>query len=567
MQNILRDLRSRTGFEARGEALLDGCSSFVREVLSRSEYPNALLWSGEVHLRASDGYRALAQRRFEARATHPDEASEVGSASIWRWMRQKERPLGLDIHLRQLHVAEEPDEAPLSLDDDGEQDLSASLQRVFNGEATHLLLLPLRATGGSLEGMATLTFVCPEAMGTGFVWAELAEALELLVEVATPYLLTGPAPALAPSVRASSDPLLPVVGATMAERIAVAERFAKSEEMMLISGPSGAGKSRLAKWCHARSRRADGPFEALDLLSVPEDMQKAQLFGWERGAFTGAVQETPGALSRVEGGTLFIDEIDKLSLDTQAALLKVLEDGTFQRLGSGSGERRANVRFLIGTNADLEASMRSGSFREDLFWRIYVLLIHLPPLAERRDEIVPWAQFMLQRCAPKSQVSWEQAALDLLVDLPWPGNLRQLDNVIRRTYAMSFEPDAASIVVTLDALQMALSLQQGPAAGTDTGIRHAFQRAASLFARQAVALHRERGVPVDLALTEGVRGLVLREVSRELGDLAEAYRLFGRDSLVENRNHHRAFAREREILEGLTELDPSFSSLLEESEF
>ena len=563
MHNILRSLRGQVGFESRGEALLDGCAAFARDLLQNSDFRNALLWSGEVHLRAADGYRALAQRGFEPGASHPEATSELGSASLWRWVRQEEQSLGLDIHLRQLYLASAPDSTPVSLSDDGDQDLSASLQRVFAGEATHLLLTPLRATGGQLEGMVALTFVCPEAMGTRFVWAELAETLELLVEAATPYLLaSSPAPAPDPV----TDPLLPVVGATMAERIRVAGRFAGTDELMLVTGPSGAGKSRLARWCHARSRRADAPFELLDLLSVPAETQKAELFGWKRGAFTGAVQDTPGALTRAEGGTLFIDEIDKLSLDTQAALLRVLEEGTYRPLGSKDGDVRADVRFIIGTNADLEASVAEGSFREDLFWRINVLPIRLPALAERRDEIVPWARFMLARCATGCRVSWEEPALRRLQELPWPGNLRQLDNVIRRTYAMSYDAGAASVVVTRDALDNALSLEQGSGRRAEPGLRHAFERAAHVFARQAVALHRERGIPVDLTLTEGVRGLVLRELERELGDLADAYRLFGRDSLVVNRNHHRAYAREREILEGLSELDPSFASLLEESE-
>ena len=157
-------------------------------------------------------------------------------------------------------------------------------------------------------------------------------------------------------------------------------------------GPTGAGKSRLARWCHSRSQRKERPFEAVDLMTIPEDMQMAELFGWKRGAFTGAVSDHAGCIARAEGGTLFIDEIDKLSLKSQAGLLSFLETRDYRRLGDPASAQKADVRLIIGTNADLKKSVEAGEFREDLYYRINVLPVHLPPLADRADEIPAWGR-------------------------------------------------------------------------------------------------------------------------------------------------------------------------------
>ncbi len=160
--------------------------------------------------------------------------------------------------------------------------------------------------------------------------------------------------------------------------VSLLRTFSEQEETILLSGATGVGKSRLARWCHCHSGRRAGPFETLNLLSVPGELQLAELFGWRRGAFTGAVKDSPGSLARAQGGTLFIDEIDKLSLGAQGAMLQVLEDRTYRSLGDGA-THHADVRFVVGTNGDLQAMVREGRFRPDLFFRINVLPIAVPP--------------------------------------------------------------------------------------------------------------------------------------------------------------------------------------------
>src|SRR5262249_55915466 len=140
------------------------------------------------------------------------------------------------------------------------------------------------------------------------------------------------------------DDLLPVIGAATAKIVEVLRVFAQQEETLCITGPTGAGKSRLARWCHARSKRHTRPFEILDLLGVSEELQAGELFGWRKGAFTGAIHDPPGAVARAQGGTLFIDEIDKLTFKTQASLLRLLEERAYRPLGERAGDRRADVR-------------------------------------------------------------------------------------------------------------------------------------------------------------------------------------------------------------------------------
>ncbi len=170
------------------------------------------------------------------------------------------------------------------------------------------------------------------------------------------------------TVRAgAAAPSLPVVGPRSAALMEALATFARQDETILISGPSGAGKSRLAELCHAISPRREGPFQLVDLLSIPEEMQMAELFGWRRGAFTGAVRDQDGCVGSSDGGTLFIDEIDKLSLRTQAGLLQFMETRRYRPLGDPGQMRPANVRFIVATNTDLRAQVARGLPRGSLF--------------------------------------------------------------------------------------------------------------------------------------------------------------------------------------------------------
>jgi DNA-binding NtrC family response regulator len=371
--------------------------------------------------------------------------------------------------------------------------------------------------------------------------------LQLAVDLAAPYL-SGLPPR--PGATPETDEHLPVVGASMASLAAVLRVFAQQDETLLISGPTGAGKSRLARWCHERSSRRQGRFESLDLMMIPEDLQMAELFGWRKGAFTSAVKDNPGCLARAEGGTLFIDEIDKLSLKAQAGLLHVLEERTYRTLGDSGSEQRANVRFIIGTNANLLESVRKGTFREDLYYRINVLPVRVPPLDERRDELGAWARYMLERhhrekssagmarLAPQAEQRLEQSS--------WPGNLRQLDNIIRRAYTLAMvEQGGVSQDVELREahVQQALAYEGGRQSAS---LVESLCQAARAFVMEA----QRREAPLDIDLAESFRGFVLAEAVQQVGR-EQAFRLVGRESLVKSRNHLKALRQELKKAEAL----------------
>ena len=411
--------------------------------------------------------------------------------------------------------------------------------------------------------MISLEAECPAATGQEFIWRECGDRLQFLANQATPYLT-----ALPPrSSEQVGDGYLPVVGASLASLMPALKVFARQEETLLISGPTGVGKSRLARWCHEQSPRQRAVFEVLDLMTVPEDLQMGELFGWKKGAFTGAVRDNSGAVTRARGGTLFIDEIDKLSLKAQAGLLHVLEERTYRMLGEDGAERRADVRFIIGTNANLQSAVRAGRFREDLYYRIKVLPISLPPLKDRQDEIPRWAQYMADRRHreryPEGHVLLTSTAERLLAAQPWPGNLRQLDNIVRRAYALALvDCGEAAQALTLEGHHFQQSLSYESDAGSQP-LAEVLNMAAGAFVSAAQA-HGPGAL--DLDLTDSFRGLVLAVAMRRLGR-DEALRLFGRESLIKSRNHHRMLRREIERLEVLYKVlgiaGSPFSDLLE----
>lgn len=204
-------------------------------------------------------------------------------------------------------------------------------------------------------------------------------------------------------------------------------RVAPTSAAVLLTGESGTGKEIFARLIHARSNRASGPMVTVNMGAVPEQLAESELFGHEKGAFTGADTSRAGRFEEADGGTLFLDEIGELPLSLQPKLLRVLETGEFRRIG-GTTDRRANVRVIAATNRDLEREVTAGRFREDLFYRLNVFPLRIPPLRERREDIIPLAELFLgpwkKRLSP--------AAARLLAAWSWPGNARELRNVVER---------------------------------------------------------------------------------------------------------------------------------------
>lgn len=220
----------------------------------------------------------------------------------------------------------------------------------------------------------------------------------------------------------------------MKKVLALVNKIAETQAPVLITGESGTGKEVIAKLIHQLSPRAEGPFIKINCAAIPETLLEAELFGYEKGSFTGATHSKPGLFELAEGGTLFLDEIGEMPPSLQAKLLRVLQDNTFRRLG-GLKELKVNFRLITATNRDLNKMIQEGLFREDLFWRLNVINIHLPPLRERKEDIVPLTQYFIEKFNQKYGKSIKgisQEALMALYTHNFPGNVRELENRIER---------------------------------------------------------------------------------------------------------------------------------------
>ncbi len=218
----------------------------------------------------------------------------------------------------------------------------------------------------------------------------------------------------------------------------LARRVASSDATVMIGGESGVGKEVLARFIHDHSARADGPFVAINCAAIPENMLEAVLFGYEKGAFTGAVRASAGKFEQAQGGTLLLDEISEMSLPLQAKLLRVLQEREVERIG-GRELIQLDVRVLATSNRKLREEVAAGRFREDLFYRLNVFPLTLPPLRERPRDILPLARYLLARHLRADQPMPEllPEAEARLMAHPWPGNVRELDNVMQRALILS----------------------------------------------------------------------------------------------------------------------------------
>lgn len=214
------------------------------------------------------------------------------------------------------------------------------------------------------------------------------------------------------------------------------KKIALSDFPVLVCGESGVGKELIARRLHEESSVSDGPFIPINCGAIPENMLESELFGHEKGAFTGAHARKFGLLEIADHGTLFLDEIGELSLPLQVKLLRVIETGTFFRVG-GTGEIHVTVRFVSATNKDLKEEGEKGNFRQDLYYRINALALHIPPLRERNEDVLALIDHFTKGNPAFKKKRFSKAALKVLSGYPWPGNVRELQNVVHRTLLLS----------------------------------------------------------------------------------------------------------------------------------
>jgi transcriptional regulator with GAF, ATPase, and Fis domain len=231
-----------------------------------------------------------------------------------------------------------------------------------------------------------------------------------------------------------------IVGSSVALRkvLSLVSKVSPTDATVLVTGETGTGKELVARAIHRQSRRSSRAFVSVNCAAIPRDLIASELFGHEKGSFTGAVQRRVGRFEMAQGGTIFLDEVGELPMETQIALLRVLQEHEFERVG-GTRSIQTNVRVVAATNRDLRAAIAAGTFRSDLFYRLNVFPIEMPPLRDRREDIPELVEYFIDRCANnmgKNISRINNKSLELLQSYPWPGNIRELENVIERSVIM-----------------------------------------------------------------------------------------------------------------------------------
>jgi two-component system response regulator PilR (NtrC family) len=292
---------------------------------------------------------------------------------------------------------------------------------------------------------------------------------------------------------------------------------APSKSNILVLGESGTGKELVAKAIHSHSRRSGGPFITVNSGSMPPDLLESNLFGHVKGAFTGATSNKKGLFEMANGGSIFFDEIGNISLDTQSKLLRVIQEKEFMRLG-GVETLKADVRIIAATNADLEAEVHGGTFREDLYYRLNVITVDLPPLRDRPGDVPVLARHFLSKCAEDNEKEIEgisSEAMELLLDYRWPGNVRELENVIERAVVLSTGP-----TLGVDLLSPAVRRrEESPVqAEMPDGNGMPFREAVSSYERQLIvrALRSSGGVQKKAAEILKLKPTTLHEMMKRL---------------------------------------------------
>lgn len=322
--------------------------------------------------------------------------------------------------------------------------------------------------------------------------------------------LAAPKTAVPSAAEDNGEDVLPLIGRSpaMQEIYRVMARVIGTDLTVMISGESGTGKELIARALHDYGQRRNGPFVAINMAAIPRELIEAELFGHERGAFTGAANRTAGRFEQANGGSLFLDEIGDMPLEAQTRLLRVLQEGEFTTIG-GRQPIKTDVRIIAATHRNLQQAVRQGLFREDLYYRLAVIPIRVPPLRERKEDLPALIQhfFTMAEDTGLDRKSLDSAALDVLMAHSWPGNVRELENVVRRLTALYAQP-----VIGPDVVARELGEDAVPAAGGDTD--ESLGDAVERHLRTYFAAH------TDELPAPGLHGRVLREVERPLFTLA-----------------------------------------------
>jgi two-component system, NtrC family, nitrogen regulation response regulator NtrX len=291
-------------------------------------------------------------------------------------------------------------------------------------------------------------------------------------------------------------------GPAMRQVATLISRVAPTEARVLITGESGTGKELVAAAIHAASSRRTRAFVTVNCAAIPRDLVESEMFGHERGSFTGATERRMGRFELAHGGTLFLDEVGDLSQEAQAKLLRTLETGELQRIGA-EAMMRIDARVVAATNRDLGDAVSSGAFREDLFFRLNVFPIHLPPLRERLEDLPALVAHLAERVRPRHAVQFPDSALEALATYSWPGNVRELANLVERLSILSGP--------VVDAPSVRQVIRGSPASAANASLTSLLNR------------------PLSDALDEFERGLIMAALTQADRNMAEAARILQTD--------------------------------------
>jgi len=336
---------------------------------------------------------------------------------------------------------------------------------------------------------------------------------------------------------------LPLIGRSpaMQEIYRVLARLMGSDLTVMIAGESGTGKELVARALHDYGKRRNGNFVAVNMAAIPRELIESELFGHEKGAFTGAVARNQGRFEQAQGGTLFLDEIGDMPLEAQTRLLRVLQEGEYTSVG-GRSAIRANVRIVAATHRDLRQLIRQGLFREDLFYRLNVVPIRLPPLRERSDDVPALVRHFLAQVTGEGlpQKSFTAAAMERLKDYRWPGNVRELENLVRRVTALY-----AQEVLDVDVVEQELSEFSPQVSAAEVPPNEGMGQAVERHLKEYFAAHKD-GLPAgglyDRVVREVERPLIALTLAATRGNQIKAAQLLG-----VNRNTLRKKIRELDI--------------------
>jgi two-component system nitrogen regulation response regulator GlnG len=454
--------------------------------------------------------QALGRSGYQVRTTG-------NAATLWRWVEEGEGDLVItDVVM--------PDENGLDLIPRIRR-IRPDLRVVVMSAQSTLITAVKAAQRGAFEYL-------PKPFDLQELLAVVARALTVSVE-----------PVATIQEPRDAEERLPLIGRSQAmqEIYRTIARLTTADLTVMINGESGTGKELVARALHDYGKRRAGPFVAINMAAIPRELIESELFGHERGAFTGATNRSQGRFEQANGGTLFLDEIGDMPPEAQTRLLRVLQEGEFTSVG-GRQPIKANVRIIAATHRDLRASIRQGLFREDLYYRLNVVPIRLPPLRERTEDIAPLARHFLDRAREDGlpAKSLDAGALDRLRRYGWPGNVRELENLMRRLAAL-----CAQEVITAEVIDAELTEAAPPVEAPAQSAPETLARAVERHIRQFLAAHEDGPAPSDIydrVIAEVERPLIRMTLAATRGNQIKAAAMLGL-----NRNTLRKKIRDLEI--------------------